>query len=239
MKNFKSYYIYHSCFVVETTDYFLVFDYYKNPLKSEKDDISLKDAIFNTTKRVYIFSSHSHYDHFNSEILSWKNRYSEINYILSSDIELDKKMRNYHIMNEDEVLDLEELNIKSYGSSDAGISFLVLANKIKIFHAGDLNWWYWKDDTPEEEKYMKDLYTGIINKVMKNDNIDIAFFPVDPRLEEFCYLGVEYFIKNVKPKIIVPMHFDDNFYVTKELKKRLNKTEITSIEIETTNLFLK
>ncbi|MGL5088941.1 MAG: MBL fold metallo-hydrolase [Cetobacterium sp.] len=238
MENFKSYYIYHSCFVVETEKYFLVFDYYKDPIKSEKDDISLKDAVLNTSKKVCVFSSHAHYDHFNSEILNWKNRYSEINYILSGDIILDKKLQNYNIMNKDEVLNLEELNIKSYDSSDAGVSFLVLVDKIQIFHAGDLNWWYWKDDTPAEEKYMKNLYTGIVSKIMKNKEIDIAFFPVDPRLEEFCYSGVEYFIENVKPKIIVPMHFDDNFYVTKELKNRLNKTEITIIEIKTSNSLL-
>ena len=78
MKNLKIYYIYHSCFLVETKDYLIVFDYFKKPLKNKNDDISLEEKILNTEKKVLVFSSHSHYDHFNKEIFYWKNKFGII-----------------------------------------------------------------------------------------------------------------------------------------------------------------
>ncbi|MGL4955090.1 MAG: hypothetical protein ACRC4Y_06425, partial [Cetobacterium sp.] len=64
-------------------------------------------------------------------------------------------------------------------------------------------------------------------------------FPVDPRLEEFCYLGSEYFAENIKPKFMIPMHFDESFYVGEELKKRVQKYHVDVIEIFRTNSLLK
>lgn len=239
MKKLKLYYIYHSCFVVETEKHLLVFDYYKTPLKADIDDISLIDIVSKSLKKVIVFSSHGHYDHFNKDILNWKNENHDLTYILSSDILLDGDIKNCYQMSEGENLNLGYMTIKAYGSSDLGVSFLVEVDEVKIFHAGDLNWWYWKDDTEAEEKYMRELYTGIVEKIRINKEIDVAFFPVDPRLEEFCYLGSEYFAENIKPKFMIPMHFDENFYVGEELKKRVQKYHVDVIEIFRTNSLLK
>ncbi|MGL4904207.1 MAG: MBL fold metallo-hydrolase [Cetobacterium sp.] len=235
MNKFKCYYIYHSCFVVESAKSLLIFDFYKFPKKSVQDDISLEDIILNSEKNIYVFSSHGHYDHFNSDILKWKNRFSNLKYIFSSDIKLSEENPNTYFMNENEILLLDDLIIRSYGSSDLGISFLIEIDSTKIFHAGDLNWWYWKDDTKEEELYMKNLFSSIVQNIEVNKEIDLAFFPVDPRLEEFCYLGVKYFAEKVKPKNILGMHFDNNYFVTKDLILELVKFNVNSFEIERTN----
>lgn len=239
MKNLKVYYIYHSCFVVETKDYIMVFDYFKQPLENRDDDISLTKKILNTEKKVFIFSSHSHHDHFNEEIFSWENKFGKIEYILSSDIDFDNHLQNCHKISEGEVININKTKIKAYGSTDLGVSFLVEVDGLKIFHAGDLNWWYWKDDTLDEEKYMREYYQRIVNQIRTNKEIDIAFFPVDPRLEEFCYLGGEYFAENVKPKIMIPMHFDENFYVCEEFKKKIEKFNVEGAIIEKTNFLIK
>lgn len=239
MKNLKIYYIYHSCFLVETKDYLIVFDYFKKPLKNKNDDISLEEKILNTEKKVLVFSSHSHYDHFNKEIFYWKNKFGIIEYVLSSDIVFNNKFQNYHKICENEVLDISGVKIKAYGSTDLGVSFFIEGDGMNIFHAGDLNWWYWKDDTFDEEKYMKEYYQRIVEEIRINNNIDIAFFPVDPRLEEFCYLGGEYFAENVKPKIMIPMHFDENFYVCREFKEKIARFNVEGVIIEKTNSLLK
>lgn len=238
MKNLKIYYIYHSCFLVETKDYLIVFDYFKKPLKNKNDDISLEEKILNTEKKVLVFSSHSHYDHFNKEIFYWKNKFGIIEYVLSSDIVFNNKFQNYHKICENEVLDISGVKIKAYGSTDLGVSFFIEGDGVNIFHAGDLNWWYWKDDTFDEEKYMKEYYQRIVEEIRINNNIDIAFFPVDPRLEEFCYLGGEYFAENVKPKIMIPMHFDENFYVCREFKEKIARFNVEVVIIEKTNSLL-
>lgn len=238
MIGLKVYYIYHSCFLVETENYLIIFDYFKNSNKSIDNGISLIEKIFNSDKKILVFSSHSHYDHYNKEIFSWKNKNREIEYILSDDIVPQDTTKKYHLVKEDEEIKIDKVKIKTYGSTDLGVSFLVEIDKMKIFHAGDLNWWYWKDDTESEEKHMRDLYQMIVSKISIDRDIDVAFFPVDPRLEEFCYLGGEYFAENVKPKVMIPMHFDNAFYVTGEFKEKVLKFGVRGIVIEKENSLL-
>jgi len=66
-----------------------------------------------------------------------------------------------------------------------------------------------------------------IDKI-KDEKIDIAFFPVDPRLEEFSHLGGEHFIKTMSPKLFIPMHFGDSFSVCKDFADKVqnSKSEI-------------
>lgn len=235
MKNFKLYYIYHSCFAVETLNYFIIFDYFKMPPQQKNDDISLKEKVLKTDKKVIILSSHSHHDHFNKDIFKWENINSPIIYILSNDIFIENIKNNYFIVDKNTVLNIDKINVETYNSTDIGVSFLIEVDKIKIFHAGDLNWWYWKDDTDNEKQIMRDLFQETIDKISKTSTIDIAFFPIDPRLEEFCFLGGEYFADKVHPQIMIPMHFDENFLITEEFKERISKFKVMGISIKKTN----
>ena len=42
---------------------------------------------------------------------------------------------------------------------------------------------------------------------ISGEDIDIAFFPVDPRQGAMYEAGANYFIMSVKPRILVPMHY--------------------------------
>ena len=66
---------------------------------------------------------------------------------------------------------------------------------------------------------------------IKGNNIDICFFPIDGRLKDFYYLGGEYFIKEIIPKILIPMHFREEFEITKSFSQRNIKCETRIIEI--------
>ena len=71
-------YIFHSCFVLETKESILIFDYWMDlngvvPLFLKKD------------KPIYVFSSHFHEDHFNSAIFEWRKLHDKITYILSKE----------------------------------------------------------------------------------------------------------------------------------------------------------
>ena len=62
------YYIYHSAFVIELEKSILIFDFYKFPNNKKKE----KEEFFNrfikrTDKKVYVFATHSHPDHFNNQ----------------------------------------------------------------------------------------------------------------------------------------------------------------------------
>lgn len=213
-------YIHHSGFTVETDNYFLVFDYYKG-------NINLKD------KKIIVFSSHNHSDHFNPEIFNWSENHPDIHYVLSNDIET-KPNPNTHIMEPYEKLKLFDVNIKSYGSTDLGLSFLVEVDDKNIFFAGDLNWWYWDDDSKEEKDEMKRAFKDEIGKI-KGNSIDIAFFPVDPRLREHYHLGGEYFIQELKPKLFIPMHFWRKYKTTTKFAQYIDVPDTKVVEMHKEN----
>ena len=53
-------YLEHSGFAVECDDYVLIFDYYKGNLPQ-----------FDKDKKICVFASHVHYDHFKKKIFTW------------------------------------------------------------------------------------------------------------------------------------------------------------------------
>lgn len=219
--NVRIEHIFHSCFVVETENYQLVFDYYKG-------NIPLKD------KKTIVFVSHGHEDHYNAEIYKWKDTIKDISYILSSDIEISDIHNNVHSISPYESLEIDDMKVETFGSTDAGVSFSVTVDNVKIFHAGDLNWWYWDEDPEEEKLDMEKSFKDEIYKI-KGLDIDIAFFPVDPRLDFAFSLGGEYFIKEVKPKYFFPMHFGDKFSASSDFIHKMEDNICKIIKINNEN----
>ena len=231
----KIYYIYHSGFGIKTKNHFLIFDYYKEPIKNDETHKPLEIMSLENIKKmknVYVFASHSHEDHFNSNILNWQDYNSNIEYILSSDIKTNKNNSNYTFMEEGEENSFKDLYVKAYGSTDIGISFLVKVDGLTIFHAGDLNWWHWEDDSLKERSLAESLFKAHIDKLKKEKFIDIAFFPVDPRLNESYYIGGEYFAKQIQPKLLIPMHFGEDINITKQFADKMRGYNIKSVEID-------
>lgn len=218
-------YVYHSGFTVKTKNNFLVFDYYKG--KIDLDNI-----------KTYVFASHGHGDHFNPNILNWKRDKEDISYIFSSDITLDNKDSDIYSLDPYKILYLNDIAIETYGSTDLGVSFLINIDGISMFYAGDLNWWHWDDDSDEEKLSMEKAFKEEIQKI-KGKKVDIAFFPVDPRLGEYYYLGGEHLINEVKPNYFIPMHFGDNFYITKEFIHKVNSSYTHVVEINKENQLIK
>ncbi|KNF07706.1 putative Zn-dependent hydrolase [Gottschalkia purinilytica] len=224
----------HSSFLVETKNNILIFDYYEDSLNLEKinvEDSILSNSIFKTDKSIFVFVSHSHSDHYTPDIFDWKKENPNIEYILSSDLREIIDKFDFHYVNPYESLKIKDIAIKAYGSTDKGVSFLVDVDEVTLFHAGDLNWWHWKKFSEEKRKIEEEDYKREVSKIIGED-IDIAFIPVDPRLDEFYYLGGEYFINTIKPKLLVPMHFRDNFYICDEF---INKVSDKSTKIANIN----
>ena len=227
------YYIYHSGFVLELEKSILIFDFYRIPTdKKNEEESFISKFIKRTDKKVYVFSSHSHSDHFNKEILKWLNLNENIKYILSDDIKIHKH-KNFYFTKEGDSFELDNLKISTFGSTDLGSSFYVNVEDKNIFHSGDLHLWHWEDDTAEEEKTMYNAYMSELEKIKKLDRIDIAFVPVDPRLGVNTLEGVELFYKVLKPKLIVPMHFSDDYSQMKNFIENFkNIKDVEVIEID-------
>lgn len=188
-------YIHHSSFSVELDKCILLFDYFQGNIPK-----------FDKNKKLYVFSSHSHHDHFNKCIFNLEKIHSNVTYILSNDINAPKK-ENIKLIGANERMIVDNLEIKTLESSDLGVAFIVKVENKTIYHAGDLNWWHWEgENSPEENKFAENLFKNALNKINEKD-IDLAFLPLDSRQGKQYYLGFDYFMKNINSKIAFPMHF--------------------------------
>lgn len=216
---------YHSGFSVDTINHFLVFDYVL-PLDEKTPNSTegwIDSKLLKEKDNVYVFVSHHHSDHFMPEILSWSQHHSNIHYIFSSDVPVGQQ-QNFHFVNPGDFLKINEVTIKSYGSTDEGVSFLVNVDQLSFFHSGDLNWWHWQDFSLEKQKQEEQEFKKEI-ELIYHQNIDVAFVPVDPRLGDSYYLAGQYFFEKVKPSLLIPMHFRDDFGITQAFSSKMNVPE--------------
>lgn len=206
-------YIEHSGFMVEMQDRAFLFDYWKGSLPR-------------IDKPLYIFSSHAHKDHFNKKILSFPCE----KIILSSDIDVKENEKTIKI-GAGKCLDIDGMTVKTLKSTDEGVAFIIEYKGKVIYHAGDLNDWYWEGEDENWNRKMTAAYQSIIKKGFANiKKVDAAFLPVDPRQEEHCGSGADFFLDNVKADNVFPMHFWGNYKRIEEYRqtRRENIYKITS-----------
>lgn len=207
-------YIYHSGFAIETERMTIIIDYYKDSDNNKSKGV-VYSRMLKRTVPLYVLCSHSHADHFNPEILDWEQQKSDIKYILSKDIEQVNKSHSDKIVYLDKGDRYEDnlLKIRAYGSTDLGISFYIETGNKHIFHAGDLNNWHWKEESTDEEvKEAECWYLRELNLVTSEiTHLDLAMFPVDPRLGKEYMKGAEQFISKIKTNLFSPMHFGEKY----------------------------
>ena len=171
-------YLGHSGFLAELEDVCLLFDYYKGELPELDPD-----------KKMAVFVSHSHYDHYRKDIFRLRDRFGQIRFILSDDVPAAEE-EDVIFVRPNECREVLGLDITTLRSNDEGVAFLVKYKNRTIYHAGDLNWWHWEGEPDAYNTKMRRSYQSEINKLQK-EKIDAAFVPVDPRLGEQYYLGLE------------------------------------------------
>lgn len=161
-----------------------------------------KKAELSAFKQLYVFISHRHDDHFSPAVYELCGK--DAVYILGYDV--PQPHRGVR-MTPGEERGFGPVTVHAYGSTDEGVSFLVTYAGITLFHAGDLNLWHWRDESSitEIETAEKAFYDCVAP--IPTEKIDVAFFPVDPRQGSMYDAGAGYFVMTVKPKILIPMHF--------------------------------
>lgn len=199
-------YLYHSGFAVEFEDIMLVFDYYKGELpKTAKG------------KKLYVFSSHYHKDHFQYKVFDWAEDY-DVSYILSKDIRTKGPGGRVVKAGKRQELSVDDLQIKTLCSTDEGVAFLVRVKGVTIYHAGDLNWWRWEEESPDyNEKMMNDYQKEI--GMIEGEHIDLAFVPLDPRLEGAYGWGMDYFMRHTDTRYLFPMHLWGSYKTIRKFLK--------------------
>ena len=203
-------YLFNSGFLIETAEFDILIDYVEGDFSPAPD------------KRLYILASHSHGDHYSRRI--WDFNGENVVYLLSSDIKAEDAPNVCSIKKGDDFKD-GGFYLQVCGSTDAGCSFLISTQGKKIFHAGDLNNWHWKNEsTPEEIKEAEDYFKHELNYIAERcRHVNLAFFPVDPRLGKEYYLGPLQFIRKIKTDNFVPMHFGGDYMACNMFKIHAKK----------------
>ena len=192
-------YLAHSGILVELKDYYCIFDYYKGEL-----------PLLDKEKDVIVFCSHSHNDHYNPLIFDLLNRRGmRYQAILANDISDENRLSKikHCFVEPDKCYQFDGgIQVETLLSNDSGVAFIVSAGEGVVYHGGDLNDWYWEGEPEEENLELRTIYYTEIGKI-KGRHFDVAFAPLDPRLEAHYADGLLYFLENVDCAAVFPIHY--------------------------------
>lgn len=222
-------YIFHDCFHFRAQNagrwLNIIFDYWKDENGENNPDPKFLERL-NPEEPIYVLVSHFHKDHFNPVIFSWGARFRNIHFIISRDVARHAR----HILNPDsiykgykpavdsvtvlrkgELYEDGNIRIDCFGSTDIGNSYAVTtAAGVRIFHAGDLNFWGWRDESTQEEidAAGKAFRTEISAISGLYKGFDYAMFPVDSRIGTGYWEGAKIFGEIFEVRRFFPMHFE-------------------------------
>ena len=199
-------YLGHSGFLAETKEHYLLFDYYTGKL-----------PVFSPEKKLTVFVSHSHQDHYNKEIFALQNGL-HITYVLSGDIR--RKRMEELVHRENELLSVkahetyrlygDQMAIETLRSTDIGVAYLVTLSEegrtYHFYHAGDLNLWKWAEESKAYNNNMEANFRREM-ELIRGRHFDAAFVPLDPRQEDFAFGGMDLFLETADADAVFPMHF--------------------------------
>ena len=201
-------YLDHSGFVVERDDVTVVFDYYRDPSDSLNKILRSRPDV-----PVLFFVSHRHEDHFNKAIFNMAQNHRRV-YVVSNDImgtELGDDLPIAWIHADGVIEGLPGgVRCKAFGSTDVGVCYLLtFKDGVTCFHAGDFNFWHWADESTEiEVRRAYDAFVHEMKRIMDcTKEMDIVFFPVDPRMGTDYATGARLFMENINVAHFFPMHF--------------------------------
>lgn len=202
-------YIGHSGFFLELSQVMLLFDYYRGSLPE-----------LSKGKKLYVFASHRHPDHFNPDIFRLAEGREDICFVLSRDIwesRVPGELRSRTLrLKAGECREQEGLTIQTLKSTDEGVAFLVQTEGKTIYHAGDLNDWRWIGEPESWNRQMEQNFRKYIEP-LRGLRIDAAFLPLDPRQEENYSLGFDYFLsltaERHRGERIYPMHCWEDYSI--------------------------
>lgn len=213
--NFIVTYIEHSCFLAETAECYLLFDYYCGEVPLPALD---------PAKPLLLFNSHAHHDHFSSGIFQLRDRCPNVLFVLSADIPVPTAVQPFTcpmLPHEHRLLQLSngrtavvpasadtlvrpivEVSVDTLRSNDEGVAFIIRLGDLCIYHAGDLNNWWWDGDV--EDQKLADIYHEELERI-RGQHFTVAFIPLDPRLKGW-WKGIEDFMHYADADAIFPMH---------------------------------
>lgn len=221
-------YYYHSGFSVAKDGVLLIFDYWLGEKEELPERYRVTPELLAQYQEVYVFISHEHPDHLDPVVFTWQSL-PQVRYIVSSSMPEDvpgQRMSPYETL-----AFPPHMTVKAYDSTDLGVSFMVDLDGVKIFHAGDLNFWHWREESTAREIEESERAFRAAMEPLYREPVDVAFFPADPRQGMLFDAGANYYMMSVKPRLLLPMHFFDRGDLVMDFarRSRSRETEIVAL----------
>ena len=225
----KIIYHYHSGFSVQVGGTLLVFDYWEGENRSLSQVGRINTQLLSAFEKIYVFISHAHPDHLDPVVYLWEKENLPVTYIVSSDMPVGTRGKRM-APGQERKLD-EHISVKAFQSTDLGVAFLVTAYGNTIFHAGDLNLWHWRQESTLREIEAAEQAFYQATEPLRSERIDVAMFPVDPRQGMMYDAGANHFILTMKPRVFIPMHWQDRDEVAVDFARRArnSNTEVLAL----------
>lgn len=219
-------FIWHDCFLLRTDSLAVVFDYWKDGRRRASVDDA--PAFLDTIPQdmpLYVVVSHHHKDHFHKSIFAWERVHPLIHFIISRDTEKSVRYmlrpdsiftgfkpspEKVSVLRPGDQWSDTLMSVAAFGSTDTGNSYLLtLADGMRVFHAGDLNAWTWRDESTQAEiDEAVGAYRRILDTIAEAaPSIDMAMFPVDSRIGTGYAEGAAMFVREIDVDYFFPMHF--------------------------------
>ncbi len=227
-------FVHHSCFVIETEERTMVFDYVPNGSIKGYHLTGVLPA-FDPDRPLYVFASHFHQDHFDVSILKWAEQNHGIHYILSKEIRLSPRYlekngidpsvrKKITFVQPLKTYDVDDMKIRTLRSTDCGVAFLIQMEGKTIYHAGDLHLWKWEGAGDLVNGKETRAYKHEINR-LSDCEVDVAFVPLDSRQGKYAAEGLQYFMEHVHAKAVFPMHMWQDYRPIAAFKSKISNAD--------------
>lgn len=206
-------YLYHDCFVFQHQGLTMLFDYPSAEHRNAETAPLVRDLVRDA--ELVVFFSHSHPDHFSTEVLELEEVASKVRYVVSFDVadlyeQFDPdKGREVLVLDPDfeEPVSLSlnqgELTLRCFESSDLGVGALITTPGARLWFGGDVACWDWESMDTASREFSRKHFSQMLN-ILAEERLDIAFSNTDKRLENWA--GGLDFVRKVQPRVFVPMH---------------------------------
>ncbi|MDD6449675.1 MAG: hypothetical protein PUF56_06785 [Lachnospiraceae bacterium] len=225
-------FVHQNCFVVELDHHLLVFDYIPDTaLLDCQPPIRLHGhlPLLPEDKKLYFFVTNSQKDSYDPKIFEWLEKRKDTVYILPRDLKIDgATKRKYGLsmatrkrvkrMGVRQNLEVGDLEIYTLNPNTIGVAYFVTCEGLRIYHAGDLNWWNWG---VERELYSQMSGANYKRELrhLKEKHIDLAFVDLDGRLGDGARLGMSYFLRHIPADLVFPMHLWQDYGQIRAVKE--------------------
>lgn len=202
--------LYHSGFLIEFPEATLLFDWYPQSREDMRHDL----ALIRHDKKLYVFVSHSHHDHYCTAIWDFPQALprTETTFIVDAPVAGDAPGdRELDIVacEPEQIYTIDDnLEVTTLNSTDLGLAFCVNAFGKTVYHAGDLSVWWWPNRDVRLNEYSEASCSYFL-EILEGKHIDLAMLPITPRAGSEGNRGIELFMKKVGADIVLPMHYAD------------------------------